>query len=152
MDEKSIINFMGRSYEANLQWHIGQFETLLTDNLQSGQNKCSNKIVICLTLPHNGKWHFKKRWIQGIFWKFQLFFNIRWGQRRILVTTHGWFFTYKLNQAPDSVRRGSRASADLGLASWWKWAFSSRASCSSFTKHTLNASDRHGTAFDPGGG
>lgn len=41
------------SYGANLQWCTGQLKTQLTENLPSGQNKCSNKIVICLTLPHN---------------------------------------------------------------------------------------------------
>lgn len=53
VDENSAINSMCGSYGANLQWCMGQFKTQLTENLQSGQNKCSNKMVISLTLSHN---------------------------------------------------------------------------------------------------
>lgn len=53
MDENSAINSMCGSDGANLQWCMGQFKTQLTENLQSGQNKCSNKMVISLTLSRN---------------------------------------------------------------------------------------------------
>lgn len=53
VDRKLIINPTCGSDGASLRWHVGRFKMQLTENVQSGQNKYSDKMVVYITLSHN---------------------------------------------------------------------------------------------------